>query len=115
MPRVIISADAEAYHGGQVPLEEVRITLEGTELYAAGESGYADQIGVLTDVSVRPAGQPTDSTPKPLSEWPNPDHVGTSEYRAIHETCEDVDDPDLLAAILVAFIDTASALLHREL
>lgn len=115
MTRVITSADAEAYSGSQVPLEEVRATLEGTELYATGESSDADQVGVLTDVSVRVAEQTTGSTPKPLDDWPDPDLVGTSEYCAIHEVREDVDDPELLAAILAAFIDTASALLRREL
>jgi hypothetical protein len=115
MTRVRISADAEVYGGGQLPLEEVRITLEGTALYAAGASGDAEQIGVLTDVSVGTGGQPIDSVPKPLGEWPNPDLVGTSEYRAIHETCEGVGDPETLAAILAEFIDMATALLRREL
>jgi hypothetical protein len=115
MTRVLISADAEVYSGGQPPLEEVRTTLEGTGLYAAGAGGDADQIGVLTNVSVATGGQPIDSAPKPLAAWPNPDLVGTSEYRAIHETCEDVDDPETLAAVLWEFIDTAAALLRREL
>jgi hypothetical protein len=115
MTRVLISADAELFSGGPLPLEEVRITLEGTALYAADASGSADQVGVLTNISVRLASPAADTTPRPLSDWPNPDLVSTSEYRAIHETCEGVDDPETLAAILAEFIDTASALLRREL
>jgi hypothetical protein len=53
--------------------------------------------------------------PRPVAEWPDPDVVGESEYRAIHEVCEDVGDPDVLAAILRQFIDTATALLHGRL
>lgn len=53
--------------------------------------------------------------PRPVGEWPDPDVVGASEYRAIHEVCEDVGDPDLLAAILGQFIQTATALLHGRL
>jgi hypothetical protein len=53
--------------------------------------------------------------PRPVAEWPDPDVVGASEYRAIHEVCEDVEDLDLLASTLRQFIDTATALLSGRL
>jgi hypothetical protein len=107
MRRISITAEIDSYSGKHLNLEDVHLTLLGTPIYGSGaDDGY--QIGELRDVSVR---QLDDPAPKPVADWPDPGLVGTSEYRAIHEVCEDVDDPETLAAILQAFVDTASALL----
>jgi hypothetical protein len=107
MQRISITAEVDPYPGKHPSLEDVRLTLLAAPIHGSGADD-GDPIADLRDVSVR---QLSDPAPKPVAEWPNPDLVGTSEYRAIHEVCEDVDDPALLAAILRAFADTASALL----
>lgn len=52
---------------------------------------------------------------KPPTKWANPDMVGESEYRAIHELCMDMwkqeHDIDIVRGILQQFIDTATGLL----
>jgi hypothetical protein len=107
MRRISITAEVDPYPGKHPSLEDVRLTLLGAPIHGSGaDDGY--QIGELRDVSVHPIDDPA---PKPVAEWPSPDLVCTSEYRAIQEVCEDVDDPALLAAILSEFIDTAAALL----
>jgi hypothetical protein len=107
MRRISITAEVDPYPGKRPSLEDVRLTLLLTPIYGAGADD-GNQIGELRDVSVHLV---DGHAPKAVAEWPNPGLVCTSEYRAIQEVCEDVDDPETLAAILQAFVDTASALL----
>jgi hypothetical protein len=107
MHRIIVTAEVGAHPGKHPRLEDVRATLKATPVYGSGPDD-GRPIAELRDVSVRHLSDPT---PKPVADWPDPGLVCTSEYRAIHEVCEDVDDPGTLTAILQAFVDTASALL----
>jgi hypothetical protein len=107
MHRITVTAEVDAYPDKRPHLEDVRLTLEATPIYGSGQDdGYP--IADLREVSVRHFNDPN---PMPVADWPDPDLVCTSEYRAIHEVCEDVADPETLAAILQAFVDTASTLL----
>jgi hypothetical protein len=107
MQRIRVTAELDPYPGKRPSLEDVRLTLLMAPVYGDGADD-GRPIAELHAVSVH---QVLDDDPRPVAAWPDPDLVCTSEYRAIHEVCEDVTDPDLLAAILLAFIDTASALL----
>lgn len=54
---------------------------------------------------------------KPPTKWADPDNVGESEYRAIHDLCLDMwhqeHDIGLIRGILKQFRDTANSILEN--